>query len=298
MHVTLPLALLAFSMLSGCSIKTMAVGAMSGAFADAQDVFLTDEDPDLVGEALPFTLKTLETLLVSSPKDSELLLSACTVCTLYTYGFVVPQAWPLDDVDYQAAEAVRLRASKLYQRAWGYALRGLEGRHAGLGDHLRRDPDTAVALLTKRDVALAVWGAAALGAAIGMAPDNPELTADIALVGALLKRGLALEEDFKDGLIHELLIAYEVASFGGSLDKARQHYQRAMVLSRNRSCPAMVTWAESALVQQQNRKEFEQILARVRSFDGDAFPEKRLLNLLAQRRAAWLLSRVDELFLE
>ena len=32
--------------------------------------------------------------------------------------------------------------------------------------------------------------------------------------------------------------------------------------------------------------------------DADAHPSDRLANLVAQRRARWLLSRIDELFLE
>ncbi|HJS75459.1 MAG TPA: TRAP transporter TatT component family protein, partial [Vicinamibacteria bacterium] len=34
------------------------------------------------------------------------------------------------------------------------------------------------------------------------------------------------------------------------------------------------------------------------AFDVDAHPENRLLNLLAQRRARWLMGNADELFLE
>ncbi|MDJ0839231.1 MAG: TRAP transporter TatT component family protein [Acidobacteriota bacterium] len=293
-----PLVLAAFLVLSGCSVKRMAAGAIGGVFADAESVFLTDEDPDLVGEALPFSLKIIETMLSSSPDDESLLLSGTTVCTLYTYGFVEPKAWPLENEDFEAAEAVRARASKLYQRAWGFAVRGMETRHVGLGERLRRDPVTAAAELKPADIHLAVWGASALGAAIGMAPDNPELTADIALVGALLERALELDPTYREGVIQELLIAYETARFGGDVEKARVYYDQAMNLSKGASCPAMVTWAESACVRQQNRKEFEQILGRVRSFDVDAVPERRLLNVLAQRRAEWLLSRVDELFLE
>jgi predicted anti-sigma-YlaC factor YlaD len=44
-------------------------------------------------------------------------------------------------------------------------------------------------------------------------------------------------------------------------------------------------------------KEFESLLNRALAIDPDANPDTRLLNLVMQRRARWLLSRKAELFL-
>jgi len=51
-------------------------------------------------------------------------------------------------------------------------------------------------------------------------------------------------------------------------------------------------------VSRQDRPEFETLLHRALAIDPDARPEWRLANLVVQRRARWLLSRVDELFLD
>ena len=60
----------------------------------------------------------------------------------------------------------------------------------------------------------------------------------------------------------------------------------------------MVTMAENVSVGTQDRKEFTDLLNRALAIDADAMPEWRLSNLVMQRRAAWLLSRIDDLFLE
>jgi predicted anti-sigma-YlaC factor YlaD len=39
------------------------------------------------------------------------------------------------------------------------------------------------------------------------------------------------------------------------------------------------------------------LLEKALSIDPDADPSHRLLNVIAQRRARWLLERIDELFL-
>ena len=48
----------------------------------------------------------------------------------------------------------------------------------------------------------------------------------------------------------------------------------------------------------QRRAEFQSLLQKALAVDPDVRPEMRLVNLVAQRRARWLLSRTDELFLE
>ena len=59
-----------------------------------------------------------------------------------------------------------------------------------------------------------------------------------------------------------------------------------------------VTYAENACVISQDRGRFKDLLEKALGVNPDAQPENRLANLVAQRRALWLLGRMDELFLE
>jgi len=56
--------------------------------------------------------------------------------------------------------------------------------------------------------------------------------------------------------------------------------------------------AETVSVQKQDRAEFQSLLNQALAVDPNARPEWRLENLVMQRRAHWLLARVDELFVE
>ena len=47
---------------SGCSVRKLAIGKIGGALAGSGGVYATDDDPELVGAALPFALKTMEGL--------------------------------------------------------------------------------------------------------------------------------------------------------------------------------------------------------------------------------------------
>jgi len=70
-----------------------------------------------------------------------------------------------------------------------------------------------------------------------------------------------------------------------------------MVLAEGKSAAPLVALAEAVAVKTQDVKEFESLLNRALAIDPDGNADMRLLNLVMQRRARWLLSRKTELFL-
>src|SRR3954470_7707257 len=74
--------------LAACSPKQMALNRMAAALADASTVYEADNDPEFVRLAAPSTLKTIEMLLSQSPRQPQLLLTACSGFTQYSYGFL------------------------------------------------------------------------------------------------------------------------------------------------------------------------------------------------------------------
>jgi tetratricopeptide (TPR) repeat protein len=84
---------------------------------------------------------------------------------------------------------------------------------------------------------------------------------------------------------------------GGSIERAREHFDRAIKLSEGKKASAYVSLAENVSVRQQNVKEFVKLLKMALAINVDARPEYRLENILLQRRASWLLSRIEDLFL-
>lgn len=290
--------LLVAALAAGCSIKKMAINTVGDALAEGNSVYATDEDPDLVREAVPFGLKLVESLLAQSPRHRGLLLSAASGFTSYGYAFVQQDADFIEAQDLDRATLMRTRARKLYLRALDYGLRGLEVDHPDFRTRLRQDKDAAVAKTTKRDVPLLYWTANAWGAAISISKNDSTLTADQSLVEALMRRALALDEAYEAGSIHDFFIVWEGGrtSIGGSVDSARQHLARARELSKGRRVSPLVSFAETVSVGTQNQKEFEALLKEALAFDVNTAPEFRVANLLAQRRAQWLLNRTSELF--
>ena len=124
--------------------------------------------------------------------------------------------------------------------------------------------------------------------------------ADFPAVKALLQRALELDENFEQGAIHEAMIVLEAVppEMGGSVDRAREHFERAIALSKGEKPGPYVTLAETVSVMKQDRKEFEDLLNRALAIDPEKNQSERLVTILMQRKARALLAKEDELFLD
>ena len=286
---------------TGCSVKRFAVSKLADSLASqSTSSFATDEDPELVGDALPFALKLMEGLLDQVPQHRGLLFATASGFTQYSYVWVQQPADEMEQQDVARAKLMRLRARKLYLRARDYGIRGLEVRHPNFGASLRGDAKSAVLVARKKDVPLLYWTAASWGAAISVSKDDPDLVADQPVVEALMDRSLQLDPDFDDGAIHGFLIAYESARQGAKGDfapRSREHFDRQVELTGGLLASPYISLAETVSVSKQDRSEFESLLKRALTIDPDARPQWRLTNVVMQRRARWLLSREDDLFL-
>ena len=285
---------------SGCSIKKIAIKKLGDALADSGTTYASDNDPQLIKDALPFSLKLIESLLAESPRHRGLLFAASSGFTQYAYAFIKEEADEIEPENFALAAEKRARARSLFLRARDYGVRGLETKHPDFGTLLNKDPQLAVKAAKAEDVALLYWTAASWGMAITLSKNEPALIVDLPVVEALVDRALELNEAFDNGAIHSFLITYEPVRQGAAgdpLDRARKHFDRAMILSNGHQAGPLVSLAETVSIAKQDRKEFQSLLDRALAVDVNAKPEYRLANLVMQRRARWLLSRIDELFL-
>lgn len=285
---------------SACSVSQFAVNKVGDALAGGAGTYASDEDPELVGAALPFSLKLVESLLASSPRHRGLLTTAAAGFTQYAYGFVQLPAEQLEESDLAKAWSEKERARRLYLRARDYGLRGLETRHESLRNRLEADPGTALAVTDGDDVELLYWTAAAWGSAVGLAKDDPRLVSDLPHIGALADRALELDPGFADGALHSFMISWEMVRAGAEGDpagRAAAHFKRAVELSGGHEAGPYVAYAESVCQAREDRQCFREALEAALAIDPADKPAARLANILMQRRARWLLDNVDRLIL-
>ena len=287
-------------LVSGCSIRSMAVNKVGDALAETGSNFASDEDPELVGDAIPFGLKTMEGLLESAPKHEGLLLAASSGFVQYAYGWVQMPGDVAEATDLARATEQRERARKLYLRARNYGLRGLEVDFPGFGDALARDPKAALARTKKEHVPLLYWTAMGWAGAMSLKVNDSEVSADQPIVEALARRALELDDGWGLGSIHEFFVSWEQArsTIGGSVERAREHYEKALGFAKGRRAFPHLTFGESVSVAKQDKAQFVEMMEKALAVDATRPDDQRLANLLAQKRARWQLGRLDELFIE
>jgi hypothetical protein len=102
--------------------------------------------------------------------------------------------------------------------------------------------------------------------------------------------------------VPEILISLESSQPGLSkaemLQRMKRHFDRAIELSNGARAGGYVSYAENACVAAQDAAGFRSAISKALAVDTETKSENRLANLIAQRRARWLLAHIDDLFLE
>lgn len=294
----LSLAALLLLSCAGC-LKQIALGSVADSLSASGNGYARDDDPELVRDSIPVIIKLMEQIHEALPKHEALTVALTRTTTSYGVAFIAEDADRVEDKDVQAGKVLRARAKRMFLRARGYGLDAMDqaipGARAIL---LGTDRDKRAMLLqrtTKKDVPALYWLGAAWGSAIANAKDDMQLVGDLPIVASLMKRALALDESWDEGAIHEFFITYDAAQGEGKA-AAKKHFERALELSHNKKLAPYVTYAEAVCVDAQDKKEFVRLLDKVLAFDVDSDLDHRLVNILAQRRARWLMSRIADLF--
>jgi predicted anti-sigma-YlaC factor YlaD len=290
--------LLLLALLPACSIRKSAFKTIGSALSGAADEFARDEDPELVRGAIPFSLKVMETVLKEDPKNATLISGLAKGFVSFSYGFILQDADELDDKDKVAAKAARDRATKLFLRGRDYGMKYFALKNPNFAADLKANPKKAVQSATKADVPMLFWTALGWAGALSTSRDFMMLP-QIPQFEAMLERALELDEAYDSGSIHSFYITYEMAKLTAKADKAtlaKKHFDRAMELAGGKQAGPLVSYAESVLVPAKNRAEFESTLRQALKVDVNSAPDSRVLNLILQKRARWLLNRADKLF--
>ena len=279
-----------------CSPARMAADLAGKAMAGGGDVYASEEDPELLMAALPFGLKTMEGLITSSPGNTNLRLAAGRGFAAYAY--LVQQAQGGGRSATTAERrALDHRVARLFQRGRDHAMAGLEARHAGFAEALKTGREAALARTGPADTELLYWAGAAWAGVISADKRDLAMVAALPIAASLVIRTAELDDGFDGGAAHEFLMLYEAGRPGGALDVAEAHYRRAVELSGGTSAGAHVGYAEMIAVARQDRVAFRRALDAALAVDTDAAPERRLTNVLAQRKARRLSEIEDLLFI-
>jgi predicted anti-sigma-YlaC factor YlaD len=290
--------------LPSCSINKMAMNAVANALtgSGSSDVFTGDSDPQLVGDALPFAIKMYESLLSANPEHQGLLNTTGSLFVMYANVFVQGPADRLPRSMYAQRQAAIVRAKNLYLRGFTMLYRGLELKYPGFSAAYHQDKlKDYLAKTNKADVPALYWSAAAGLSAFSLNPFDMGLGVRIPEFYALVERAYELNPDFNSGALDEFMLIFHASIpevMGGDKSKIDYHFQKAVDKSKGLTAGPYVTYAQTVSIPAQDYDKFKEMLEKSLSIDPDKDPSNRLVNIIAQQKARYLLDSAALFFID
>jgi hypothetical protein len=290
---------------TGCNLQRLTVQQTAEVLSAGVPALERESDPQFAREALPASLKTLETFLLSDPGNEKLLELLAKGFFSYAFGFL---EWDIEQGQYGLIEEAELtelnrRAVIHYLRARDYGFLcldkpKLEEAARGLDEEAL---DAELKKLKKKDVPGLFWAGYGWGAAINLSQNDADMVAALSVVEKMMNRVVELDQDYFYGGVHlffGVLYASRPVMFGGDPEKAKEHFDIALERHGEYNMMAHYLMARYYAPTQQDRELFVSTMTKVANANVEGHPNARLNNEIARERARWWLDHVDELIYE
>ena len=304
MRLALVLAIL--PALSGCDLGKITVNTTSKVLLRAQPSLQQESDYELARQAIPGALKTVEGFWIVSPDNERLSRILMEGYCQYGTAFVEDD-WEVAKFKQDIAEIEyhNSRSTKIFTRCLNYALLRLGSRWQ---KELFSEADKINALLaaTHPDQRLnMLFAGLALGSMINHNLTRIEMLGHIATVEAIINHVIAL--DAKSPPANEqhaalphialgMLHSSRPQAMGGRPDLARKSFETALTITKNKFLLARTLLAYRVGLATNDRQLFHDQLKIVLETAPSVWPEQRLANEVAHRKARRYLSKEKELF--
>jgi hypothetical protein len=299
-------ALLSVVGLSACDLGQVTVKTTAKVLARAQPSLQGEPDWQLAHDAIPGALKTVEGFWIVHPENENLIKILTEGYCQYGTGFVEDD-WEIavfaknsEDIAYH-----NTRSTNIFSRCLNFALRQL-----GEDWQQRIFGETDVALKLIKDTGSdkrtpLMFAGMALGSLINHNLNRIEMLAYLGTVRAMLERVVEMDAaGLPSNRAHAamphialgMLYSATPPAMGGKPDLATAHFMKALEITDNKMLLARVLYGYRVGKQTNNQKLFHDQLKQVLETAPSVWPEQRLANEVAHRRARRYLSHEKEIF--
>lgn len=287
-------------------MQEMMVNMTAPVLKNAQRSTQSEPDPQLARESAPGALKTVDGFLESAPENPLILAILAQGYAEYAFGFLEDDLESLPDNDKTAAQraAIQARATGFYDKSLKFALRliALKDKKHELENALKKDVasvEAAVKKLDKKSLPGLFYGGLALASAINLNRTDLGRVADLGKAVAMIQRAYEIDPNFANGgpaMTLGVIKSSQGKAMGGDPVAAKKYFEQAIASTNGKYLLTRVMMARFLAVITEDRKLFETTLQAVLATPADVFPEQRLANELAHRRAERYLKKAEDLF--
>lgn len=268
---------------SGCSL--MIARTTSQMMDNLSNAIVNNNDLEMVETGAPAYLLMIDSLLQSHPEDTKLLINAALLYAAYSDMFV-------NDIP---------RARKLADKSLRYALKSVCLENPNACDLknmafteferlIRATPPSDIPALFALGNSWAGWIRANF--------DDFNAIADISRIEVIMQHIADLDENYHDGaafLYLGTLASLLPPALGGKPEAARDFFEKALALSRNKNLMVKVTYARQYARMIFDKALHDRLLNEVLETD-PKIQGYTLINTLAQKQARELLKSGEDYF--
>jgi len=194
------------------------------------------------------------------------------------------------------------RATDLYDRALGFSLRLIATEDKHFEDAFKKDVSSTEAEAKKLDkdsTAGLLFAGMSLASAINLNRNDVGRVVDLPKAIAMIKRSYELDSKFNNSqaaMLMGLVYASQGKAMGGNPELAKKYFDEAIANTGGKFLLIKVMFARYYAVVTQDRPLFESTLKGVLAAAPDLYPEQRLANEVAKRRAKRYLDHAEDFF--
>jgi hypothetical protein len=308
----------------------MAADTTSKIIARGKPALNQEADYTTAARALPGTLKTIESFHYAVPDNKVFTKLLAEAWCQYGAGFAEDE-WEVEQFEnknFEKADFNAARATRIYERCIGYSLELLGKKWAHVLDG-EIEPLHKVARKAGKSQRFALmWLASGLTSVVNMNRDDMNIVSYLPFSEYMLRRlvvmdgdraildkdpkskGTFTEEKYgkaigppKNPMAHAIphfalgrILNSRGEHMGGKPEQGRRHFERALEITGGKFLLAKVYFARDYCRTTQNRELFHKTLVEVLQTDPAIWPEERLANEIAHRRARRYLKMEKEWF--
>ncbi len=292
-------------LLASCDLQRLTVNQTADVLYAGSIAIDREPDVQFGRDAIPASLKTLETFLVSAPDNEKLLELLAKGYYSYAFAFLEGdlERAQVEFAEEETIATLRQRCLIHYLRARDYGFRLLDmpelEKAAREGDLEKLEKE--LKNVEKEDVPGLFWAGYGWASAINLNQGDTDMVASLGTVELMMKRVEELDTDyFAGGVLYFFGVYYasRPAMFGGKPELAKEYFDRAMEAygEENQMIPFLYARFYAPAVQ--DREKFVELMYGVATANVDDYPDLRLNNEVARERARFWLEHMDELIYE
>lgn len=262
-------------------------------FSCAPQAVLLDHPP-IVKLYFQKKINRLEKVSTGSDSDQRQLLKTKVE---FAYGILMEENDRLIEDDYNRGVDGYKNANIIFKEAKEIGHHLLSEKYSNFDLWLMGQSEIK---FKKEDIFELYWYGAAIGGAIKSSRGNPFELIHLSKVGRCFKTGLNLDPNWGSGSLYGAMMSFINSrtdlSESAFIDSMNFYYENGLDASDSLDAGYFVNYAESVDKRFQHKDEFVRKLNHVLNMKLDKKSSFYLSNLIAQKRAKWLLSKQEDYF--